>query len=107
MKVNLYDTAGQERYQNIVSQYYKNADIILIVFDLTNYNSFESIYHWYQEAKDKILLEHTTFCLIGNKDDLINEIAINEEEITSVIEKMDGIKYYTEVQKLVKAMKIC
>ena len=69
VKVQVWDTAGQERYRSITNAYYRGAEGILIVFDLTQKESFENIENWINEVtvytgKDVIMI-----CL-GNKCDL-------------------------------------
>lgn len=70
-KVNLqiWDTAGQERYKTITTSYYKGANAIIIVYDITDEESFEHIKSWLDEihnhAKENVLL-----FLVGNKSDL-------------------------------------
>ena len=69
VKVQVWDTTGQERYRSITNAYYRGAEGILIVFDLTQKESFENIENWINEVtvytgKDVIMI-----CL-GNKSDL-------------------------------------
>ena len=76
IKVQVWDTAGEERYRSITNAYYRGAEGILIVFDLTNEESFKSIQNWINEVtvftgKDVIII-----CL-GNKCDLKKEISKN------------------------------
>ena len=80
VKVQVWDTAGQERYRSITNAYYRGAEGILIVFDVTKKESFENIQNWINEVtvytgKDVIMI-----CL-GNKNDLkkyIDNKEINE-----------------------------
>ena len=76
IKVQVWDTAGEERYRSITNAYYRGAEGILIVFDLTNEESFKNIQNWINEVtvftgKDVIII-----CL-GNKSDLEKEISKN------------------------------
>ena len=69
VKIQVWDTAGQERYRSITNAYYRGAEGILIVFDLTNQETFKNIQKWINDVtvytgKDVIFL-----CL-GNKSDL-------------------------------------
>ena len=50
VKVQVWDTAGQERYRSITNAYYRGAEGILIVFDVTKKESFESIQNWINEV---------------------------------------------------------
>ena len=51
IKVQLYDTAGQEKFKSIVSSYYKGANGVLLVYDITNRNSFIDMNTWYNDIK--------------------------------------------------------
>jgi Ras-related protein Rab-1A len=71
IKLQIWDTAGLERFRTITNAYYRNVDIIMIVYDITNRNSFINVDNWVREsniygsmAKYKLL--------IGNKCDIIN-----------------------------------
>ncbi len=79
IKVQVWDTAGQERYRSITNAYYRGAEGILIVFDLTNKESFKNIENWIKEVtvftgKDVI------FVCLGNKCDLKKDISKNTIE---------------------------
>ncbi len=72
IKLQLYDTGGGDHFRNIVSAYYPNADAIVIVYDISNMDSFRHVEKWLHDAlKDKKNQTIPTF-LIGNKTDLPN-----------------------------------
>ena len=80
IKVQIWDTAGQDRFLAITKNYYRGANGILLVFDVTNSSSFEHIKNWIEqikeEASDKIIIY-----LIGNKIDCIDNRVIKNEAI--------------------------
>ena len=82
IKIQILDTAGQERYRSITSAYYKGAKGALIVYDITRKNTFDNIDKWITDLK---LNGDKNICIIilGNKSDLIDKREIN---------KNDGIK---------------
>ena len=88
IRLILWDTAGQERFRSLIPSYLKNADCIVIVFDLSNKNSFISLNHWLENAKDNTI-EGTIFLICGNKSDLKEKRAVTNEEINQKIEKND------------------
>ena len=88
IRLILWDTAGQERFRSLIPSYLKNADCIVIVFDLSNKNSFISLNHWLESAKDNTI-EGTIFLICGNKSDLKEKRAVTNEEINQYIEKND------------------
>ena len=80
VKVQVWDTAGQERYRSITNAYYRGAEGILIVFDVTKKESFENIENWINEVTVYTGKEVVMICL-GNKNDLkkgIDKNLINE-----------------------------
>ena len=53
VKINLWDTAGQESFRAITKMFYKGADIVVLVYDITNERSFEEIKnYWYKEVQN-------------------------------------------------------
>ena len=86
IRLILWDTAGQERFRSLIPSYLKNADCIIIVFDITNKESFFSVDHWLKDAKEHTLL-HTFLILCGNKSDLKDKRNVTEEEINNFVEK--------------------
>ena len=88
VKVQVWDTAGQERYRSITNAYYRGAEGILIVFDLTQKESFENIENWINEVtvytgKDVIMI-----CL-GNKSDLKKGI---DKNLIDEFQKKKGLE---------------
>ena len=71
IKIQLFDTFGEERYKNYINeQYYRNANGIFLCYDITNYKSFENINKWYNEYKKYI--PDAEIILIGTKSDRQN-----------------------------------
>ena len=88
VKVQVLDTAGQERYRSITNAYYRGAEGILIVFDLTQKETFENIENWIIEVtvytgKDVIMI-----CL-GNKSDLKKGI---DKNLIDEFQKKTGLE---------------
>lgn len=69
IKLQIWDTAGQERFRNITSSYYRGSHGIIIVFDLTDKESFENIQDWIREI-NKYAFEGVSKIIVGNKSDL-------------------------------------
>lgn len=53
MKIQLWDTAGTERYRTISPIYYRNLDGVLLIFDITDAGSFRSLQYWVDELREK------------------------------------------------------
>jgi small GTP-binding protein len=75
IKLVIYDTSGQERYRTIAANYYKNADGILFVYDITQKNTLTFNY-WLEQIKEKSSIK--SIVLFGNKTDL--DISDNKDE---------------------------
>lgn len=79
LKAQIWDTAGQERYRSITNAYYKGAKGALIVYDITNINTFESVERWLREIK--VMGDKNMFViLIGNKSDLNEERKVLKDQ---------------------------
>ena len=74
-----WDTAGQDRFKNITSSYYRGAHGIILVYDITDKNSFESIQSWIKEI-EQYADEQISMILIGNKSDLDERRQVSYEE---------------------------
>uniref|UniRef100_W8B3C6 Ras-related protein Rab-39A n=1 Tax=Ceratitis capitata TaxID=7213 RepID=W8B3C6_CERCA len=72
VRIMLWDTAGQERFRSITKSYYRNSVGVLLVYDITNYASFEHIPLWMMEAQRHIEPHRPVFALVGCKLDLVN-----------------------------------
>jgi small GTP-binding protein len=79
LKVQIWDTAGMERYRSITSAYYKGAKGVIIVYDICREKSFENVDKWIEDFKSKAD-EDAVILLIGNKNDLDDKREVNKEE---------------------------
>jgi len=86
IRLILWDTAGQERFRSLIPSYLKNADCIIIVYDITNKESFYSLTHWLNDAKNNTV-EGTIFVICGNKIDLKEKRVVTNEEVDEYIKK--------------------
>ena len=77
-KLQIWDTAGQERYRTITNAYYKGADGIIIVFDITQRESFLSIDSWLEEVR-KNVGDDVLIMIFANKSDFLEEPDAQEE----------------------------
>jgi Ras-related protein Rab-1A len=93
VKLQLWDTAGHERFRTITTSYYRGAHGIATVFDLTNRESFEHVEKWLEEI-NKYAKENVMRFLIGNKSDLVNERQVSYEEVRALANKLNI--YYVE-----------
>ncbi|OMJ76626.1 hypothetical protein SteCoe_23969 [Stentor coeruleus] len=91
IKLQLWDTAGQDRFKNIVASYYRGAHGIILAFDITNASSFQNITRWYDESQN-YLQKAVPKLLIGNKADLNSQRAVRTEDAKELADRL-GIQY--------------
>lgn len=84
VNLNIWDTCGEEKFKSITKQYYRDASVILLVYDLTNENSSKSIENWLNEIKNSITIDSEIF-LVGNKNDVEKLFPIKKENFTEFV----------------------
>jgi len=72
VKLQIWDTAGQERFRTITSSYYRGAQGIIVVYDVTDQATFNNVKQWLQEI-DRYACENVNKLLVGNKCDLTSK----------------------------------
>ena len=79
IRLKIWDTAGQEKFKSIQKQYYRNSDGILLVFDVTKFDTFNVLEEWINSIKNQTSND-IIVVLVGNKIDLNNKV-ISDDEI--------------------------
>ncbi len=92
IRIQVWDTAGQEAFRAITRTYYKNSACALIVYDITNRKSFQSIKSWLETCRD-MCSKNVLIVLIGNKSDLDGKRVIPKDEGRKFAEDKK-IKFY-------------
>ena len=92
IKLQIWDTAGQESFRSITRSYYRGSIGALLVYDITKRSSFENLQKWIEEMKENAYSKMTTI-LIGNKVDLENERQVSFEEGQSFA-KEHGLMFF-------------
>ena len=87
VKLQIWDTAVQERFRTITSSYYRGAHGIIIVYDVTDKESFQNIQHWLQEI-DKYANEGVMKLLVGNKSDLQSKKVVSYDEAKELADSL-------------------
>ena len=77
--MQVWDTAGQERFRTITASYYRGSNGIILVYDVTNRDSFEHISYWMKEV-DRLAAPEVCRLIVGNKNDLKEKRAVSTEE---------------------------
>ena len=93
IKLQIWDTAGNERFRTITKTYYKGAHGIIILYDVSDIYSFKDVRnYWFKELKKANVLEKVDIFLVGNKIDKTDRV-ISKEEGEKLAEEF-GIRYY-------------
>ncbi|EAN31996.2 GTP-binding protein ypt2 [Theileria parva strain Muguga] len=88
VKLQIWDTAGQERFRTITSTYYRGADGIIMVYDITDKSSFEHINDWLTEV-NKYSSEDTCKLLLGNKSDMEDSRDVSATDVQRLSEVIE------------------
>jgi len=70
IKLQIWDTAGQEKFRSITKSYYRNSVGVIFVYDITNQATFSHLHEWVEEAKAHIDQSRSAFVIVGHKSDL-------------------------------------
>ena len=97
--LNLWDTIGQEKYNAITNILIKGSNIVILVYSVDSFSSFENIDFWYNSVKDILQEDKYILAIVGNKSDLINE----DESIVSEEEARNFAKGKNAYFKLISA----
>ena len=132
VKLQIWDTAGQDRFRAITKNYYKGANGIILIYDVTNLQSYENVKNWIAQIKESAS-QNVIVYLVGNKIDVKEEdrcvktedgkkiaeefnlpffessakLGININEIfEKIVEKIDEVYSKLEPQKTTKKNKL-
>ena len=94
IRIQIWDTAGQEAFRSITRTYYKNSTCAFIVYDITDKKSFDKVITWLNEVKD-MCYKDILICLIGNKCDLEGKRVISFEDGKSLADQNNLLFYET------------
>lgn len=93
IKLQIWDTAGMEKYKQITSTYYRGAQGAIVVFDLSSQTSFNSVSKWVNDFKQISNPNyHQTIYIVGNKNDLVDKREVTQEDIDNYCE-MNNFAY--------------
>ena len=86
----LYDTAGQEKFRSLIPMYTRDANIILLVYDISNRDSFTNLTHWLKDLTN-VNMEEVILCIVANKIDLVDKRVVTNEEGQKFADEHDFI----------------
>nr|6HUF_A Chain A, Ras-related protein Rab-27A [Homo sapiens]6HUF_B Chain B, Ras-related protein Rab-27A [Homo sapiens]6HUF_C Chain C, Ras-related protein Rab-27A [Homo sapiens]6HUF_D Chain D, Ras-related protein Rab-27A [Homo sapiens]6HUF_E Chain E, Ras-related protein Rab-27A [Homo sapiens]6HUF_F Chain F, Ras-related protein Rab-27A [Homo sapiens]6HUF_G Chain G, Ras-related protein Rab-27A [Homo sapiens]6HUF_H Chain H, Ras-related protein Rab-27A [Homo sapiens]6HUF_I Chain I, Ras-related protein len=93
IKLQLWDTAGLERFRSLTTAFFRDAMGFLLLFDLTNEESFLNVRNWISQLKTHAYSENPDIVLCGNKSDLEDERVVAAAEARQLAEHY-GIPYF-------------
>ena len=106
--LQIWDTSGQEKYKSIGLNFLRNADGVILVFDLTQKDTFEQMKKWLNDVNE--ICDDVKIIILGNKSDLKDERKVEEESAKNFAEKLN-YKYFetsakegTNIENAFKAM---
>ena len=97
VRIQIWDTAGQEAFRSITRTYYKSSTCAFIVYDITDKKSFENVLTWLNECRD-MCYKDILICLIGNKSDLESKRVISYEEGKNFAEENNLLFFETSAK---------
>ena len=99
ISVDIWDTAGQEAYRSITKNFYVNAAIGVMVYDIRNRESFENIKkYWSQQLKDSGV-QNIVLAIAGNKCDIFNEEEVSENEAREYADSIGAVFQLTSCKE--------
>lgn len=88
--LKVFDTCGQERFHSVSLSNVRGCQGLIIVYDVTNNDSFEKVTTWISKLSNVVSLEECQLVLLGNKNDL--KSVVDEENVKALIKKYENIK---------------
>ena len=96
IKLQIWDTSGQERFRSITQNFFRNADGIAIVFDVTNRNTFKNVKNWLSDIQ--AIDSNIKMILVGNKIDLVDKRVIDKNILEEYAKKQNLPFYETSAK---------
>ena len=91
LMVEIWDTAGQEKYRSINKLFYKDSNIVIFVYDITNKKSFDEIKnYWFEQVKENCDLNKIILGVAANKCDLFNKEEVKEDDGKTFANRIKG-----------------
>ena len=99
IKFDIWDTVGQERFRSMAKIFYKDAKVVVFVYDITSSKSFEALQNfWYNEIKNNCNIT-PVIAVVGNKSDLYSDQKVDLNEAKSFAKKIGAIFQLTSAKK--------
>lgn len=89
-RLNIWDTAGQEKYRSVTKMFIQDTSILILVYSIVDRNSFQNLDYWYNIAVENCS-KKMILGVIGNKSDLYENEAVSDEEGKQYAEKKEAL----------------
>ena len=102
IQLQIWDTAGTERYNSMGQSFYRNSEACVLVFDLTLPDSFKNVENWRKDFLSSLNPpdpDTYPFILVGNKSDIKNNILVNNDEIDAYCKEHNNMPYFATSAK--------
>ena len=111
IKLQIWDTCGQEMYKSLVQGFYRNTSLALVVYDINKKKTFENTDVWIKDLRQNTE-EGLPIFIAGNKNDLEREVALDEAKVYSTSTRTNyftecSAKTGTNIQKIFYEAAIC
>ena len=88
--LNIWDTAGQERFRSLAQLFYRDAQAIVIVYDITDSQAFEKLQSWRADVLEKGP-KRTILAIVGTKEDRVAEEAVSMDEVKAYAQTLGAL----------------
>ena len=97
VRLQLWDTAGQERFRSLIPSYIRDSSVAVVVFDLTNKQTFDNVNKWSDDVRAERGAE-AIIVIVGNKSDKVEERSVTSEEGQNKAKELDAMYVETSAK---------
>ena len=91
LKLEIWDTAGQERYRSVTKMFYKDANAVVLVYDITSKYSYEELQSYWIEQVKESCPKNIILAIIANKSDLVEHEQVDEGEARKYAQELNAL----------------
>ena len=93
IRLQLWDTAGQERFKSLIPSYVKDSTVAVVVYDITDKNTFESVKKWVEDAVS-MRGDEVIIIIVGNKSDLSDHRKVTNDEGLKLASELNNAMFF-------------
>ena len=99
IKLDIWDTAGQEKYRSLTNLFYKDSNAAILVYDICRVESFEEIKNYWVKQIKESSVSNIILAIVANKCDLINKEKVDEEEARKFASEISAMYFRTSAKE--------